>query len=43
MVTIETERLIIREFALDDFDAVHRYASNPNVVKFKTPVTGIEA
>lgn len=23
MVTIETERLIIREFALDDFEAVH--------------------
>ena len=34
MVTIETERLIIREFALDDFDGVHRYASNPNVVRF---------
>ncbi len=34
MVTIETDRLIIREFTHDDFDAVHRYASNPNVVKF---------
>lgn len=34
MVTIETERLIIREFTQDDFDGVHRYASNPNVVRF---------
>lgn len=36
MVTIETERLLIREFTLDDFDAVHRYASNSNVVRFMT-------
>ena len=34
MVTIETKRLLIREFTLDDFEAVHRYATNPNVVKF---------
>ena len=36
MVIIETKRLLIREFALEDFDAVHRYATNPNVVRFMT-------
>jgi len=36
MVTIETKRLLIREFTLDDFEAVHRYGTNPNVVKFMT-------
>ena len=36
MVTIETDRLLIREFTLDDFDAVHKYATNPNVIKFMT-------
>jgi len=34
MVTIKTKRLLILEFTLDDFEAVHRYATNPNVVKF---------
>ena len=34
MVNIKTERLVIREFTHDDFDGVHRYASNPNVVRF---------
>ncbi|MBT3285253.1 GNAT family N-acetyltransferase [Candidatus Bathyarchaeota archaeon] len=34
MVTIETKRLTIREFTHDDVDGVHRYASNPNVVRF---------
>ena len=27
MQTLETERLILRKFAMDDFDAVHSYAS----------------
>jgi RimJ/RimL family protein N-acetyltransferase len=36
MVTIKTDRLLIREFTLDDFDAVHRYATNPNVIRFMT-------
>lgn len=34
MVRIETERLILREFRKDDVSAAHRYASNPNVVKY---------
>lgn len=36
MVTIETDRLLIREFNLEDFNAVHKYASNPKVVRFMT-------
>jgi len=36
MVTIETQSLLIREFTLDDFEHVHKYASNLNVVKFMT-------
>jgi ribosomal-protein-alanine N-acetyltransferase len=36
MVEIETPRLILREFRLEDFDAVHEYASDPEVVKYMT-------
>ena len=32
MVTINTERLFLREFTQDDFESVHKYASNRNVV-----------
>jgi RimJ/RimL family protein N-acetyltransferase len=28
-VTLETERLILRRFTPDDFDAVHSWGSNP--------------
>ena len=34
MVTLTSERLVLREFVRDDFDEVHRYASDPEVVKF---------
>ena len=36
MVTIETERLILREFTQDDFEALHEGASNINVVRYMT-------
>lgn len=36
MVTIKTPRVILREFNLMDFDAVHAYASDPCVVKYMT-------
>jgi RimJ/RimL family protein N-acetyltransferase len=29
-----TERLVLREYAADDFDAVHRFASDPDSVRF---------
>jgi RimJ/RimL family protein N-acetyltransferase len=31
---IETDRLILRELCEDDFDAVHAYASDPEVVEY---------
>ena len=34
MVTLPSERLVLREFVRDDFDSVHKYASDPEVVKF---------
>jgi ribosomal-protein-alanine N-acetyltransferase len=34
MVSLESERLVLREFNEGDFEAVHRYASDPEVVKF---------
>ncbi|GIO34681.1 MULTISPECIES: GNAT family N-acetyltransferase [Paenibacillus] len=30
---LETERLIIREYGEDDWESVHRYASDPNVTR----------
>jgi [ribosomal protein S5]-alanine N-acetyltransferase len=33
-VQLETERLLIRELTVDDTDAVHVYASDPNVVRY---------
>jgi RimJ/RimL family protein N-acetyltransferase len=32
-MTLETERLILREFSAADFEAVHRYSSDENVVR----------
>lgn len=32
--SIETKRLILREFVSSDFEAVHSYASDPNVSKY---------
>jgi len=34
MVTLTSERLVLREFVRNDFDGVHLYASDPEVVKF---------
>lgn len=34
MQTLETERLILREFQKSDWKAVHEYASDPEVVRF---------
>jgi RimJ/RimL family protein N-acetyltransferase len=31
---LETERLILREFESSDFDAVHGYASDPEVIRY---------
>ena len=31
---LETERLVIREFRREDLEAVHSYASDPEVVRF---------
>jgi [ribosomal protein S5]-alanine N-acetyltransferase len=31
---LATERLLLREFVLDDFEAVHRYAADPEVTRF---------
>ncbi|MHB8383808.1 MAG: GNAT family N-acetyltransferase [Candidatus Binataceae bacterium] len=33
MVSIETARLVLREFEPSDFNSVHRYASDPRVVE----------
>ncbi len=34
MVTIETGRLVLREFTMDDYEAAHAYASDPRVVEY---------
>ncbi len=34
MITLETERLTLRPFTVDDFNAVHAYASVPENVRF---------
>lgn len=34
MVQLESERLLLREFLKSDFDAVHEYARDPEVVKY---------
>ena len=31
---LKTERLVLREFQRDDFEAIHAYASNPDNVKY---------
>jgi [ribosomal protein S5]-alanine N-acetyltransferase len=31
---IKTERLLLRDFAVDDWPSVHRYASDPDVVRY---------
>lgn len=36
MVTIKTDRLVLREFTHDDYEALHRGASNLNVVRYMT-------
>jgi len=36
MVTLSTGRLVLREFTRDDFDGVHKYASDPEVVRYMT-------
>jgi RimJ/RimL family protein N-acetyltransferase len=33
-MTLETERLILREFQETDFEAVHEYGSDPEVVRY---------
>jgi [ribosomal protein S5]-alanine N-acetyltransferase len=33
-ITLRTERLRLRSFRTDDFDAVHEYGSDPEVVRF---------
>jgi RimJ/RimL family protein N-acetyltransferase len=34
MVSLESERLVLREFREEDLKAIHRYASDPEVVRF---------
>ena len=34
MKTLETKRLILRKFEQSDFEAVHAYASDPNITKY---------
>ena len=36
MVTIETDRIVLREFTQEDFGALHEGASNINVVRYMT-------
>lgn len=36
MVSIQTERLVLREFTQDDYEAIHKGASNLNVVRYMT-------
>ncbi len=33
---IETERLLLRDFREDDFDSIHAYATDPEVVRYMT-------
>jgi RimJ/RimL family protein N-acetyltransferase len=33
-VRLETERLVLREIGLEDADAIHAYAANPEVVRY---------
>jgi [ribosomal protein S5]-alanine N-acetyltransferase len=33
-VRLETTRLVLREISLDDVDAIHAYAANPDVVQY---------
>jgi len=33
---LEPARLLLREFQVEDFDAIHRYASDPEVCRFST-------
>jgi len=33
-IIVETERLILREFSLNDFDALFKIYSNPDIMKF---------
>lgn len=33
-MNLVTKRLILREFQLDDFDSVHKYASDPEVCRY---------
>ncbi len=44
MVTLTTDRLILREFTREDFDSVQIYAGDPEVVKYMPwgPNTGAE-
>ncbi len=34
MVNLSSDRIVLREFTRDDFDGVHKYAVDPEVVKF---------
>jgi len=34
MVSLSSDRIVLREFTRDDFDGVHNYASDPEVVRF---------
>lgn len=34
MVTIRKDKLMLREFTREDFDPVHHYASDPEVIRF---------
>ena len=34
MVIIQTKRLVLRDFNEDDWEAVHEYASDPEVVRY---------
>lgn len=34
MVHLSSDRIVLREFTRDDFDGVHNYASDPEVVKY---------
>ena len=35
MVTLRSERLVLREFTVEDFGAVHRYATDPEVYQYQ--------
>ena len=34
MVNLSSDRIVLREFTRDDFDGVHKYANDPEVVKY---------